>query len=285
VIFAPSGTKDNEISLTEVGKELYLNLLTYMTTPVGENQSLPATENLAVTVDLKDVTLSWDAVSGALAYNIYVNDVLHGDSITATNYTVTGLDDALYKFDVYAIDSNGVDSENRATVRATVYTFAPGPVVIFARVSKNNVTIQWPSMQNAIAYKVYKDDVEIADSVTTVSYVDEGLENGTYVYSVASVNKFSVVDLGPARKEVGVNFTPTSVQGLTLKEISVYPNPFETELFINKNIEITSLKVFDITGQQVSHEFNNNRLTMPDFGSGLYFILINNEFIVKVTKK
>ena len=290
VFFAPKGTTPGltpsfvtgKISFTDSGKVLYINLLKYLTTPPPA-KLVPAPENLTGLAVLKDVTIKWSPVIGALAYNIYKDDILIGDSIVDTTFVSRGLADKAYKFDVAAIDSLGVESDI-ATVRVEVYTSVSAPVTLTAIVTGNNVRLSWSSMPNAVAFNVYRDSVIIADSITLVTYTDQGVANGTYTYAVTAINVFDD-ESGKKEKQVTVNYIPSSILGFTKPTISVYPVPFENVLMIDENVKINSLKVVNITGQSINYKLENNQLSMPGAESGLYFILINNEFTVKVTKK
>jgi len=283
VFFAPKGANDDaEVTFTEAGKELYLNLLTYMITP-PVSDALPAPENLIATVDQKDVTLAWDPVSGALAYNVYRDDALVGDSISEVTFSDMGLEDALYTYGVKAVDSAGVESEEVAIVRAEVLTTPVTPVLLFINVSNNNVQLSWPPAIRAVAYNVYRGDDKIAEAITTVNFTDEGLENGTYTYSVTSLNVFDV-ESGAVTGEATVDYDTTNIDELAEIGISIYPNPFQSELFIDSKIEITSLRVLNINGQIVRHELNDNKLKIINAEKGIYFIEINNAIIKKVFK-
>jgi hypothetical protein len=283
VFFAPKGSNDNEeVTFTEAGKELYLNLLTYMITP-PEPEGLPAPENLIATVDLKDVTLVWDSVPAALAYNVYRDDVWVGDSISEVTFTDIGLEDAVYKYTVRAIDSKGVESPEEASVNVQVLTAPVAPALLFVNVTNNIVKLSWPPAIRAAAYNVYRGEEKIASAITSVSFTDEGLENGTYTYSVTSLNVFDV-ESAAVTKEATVEYDTTNVEELAETGISIYPNPFQSELFIDSKFEITSLRVLNINGQVVRHELNDNKLKIVDTEKGIYFIEINNAIIKKVFK-
>ncbi len=78
--------------------------------------------------DGASITLTWSAVDGAISYNVYKDSVkVNTEAITATTYTVTGLDsNTTYEFEVTAVNSIGEGEKSIILAQRTsahVHTF------------------------------------------------------------------------------------------------------------------------------------------------------------------
>ena len=78
------------------------------------------------------------------------------------------------------------------------YIFEPEAPTLSASTSDSQVTLNWDSVNYAASYKVYRSETsdgtytEIASGITSTSYTDTGLTNGTtYYYKVVAVDSFS----------------------------------------------------------------------------------------------
>ncbi|MEV7033047.1 PHB depolymerase family esterase [Streptomyces sp. NPDC093272] len=92
----------------------------------GGTGSLPAPSGLTVTGTTgTGASLSWNAVSGAVSYNVYRGGAKVG-SATGTAYTDTGLSaGTAYSYTVAAVDSSGAVGASSAAVTATTTGSAP----------------------------------------------------------------------------------------------------------------------------------------------------------------
>ncbi len=153
----------------------------------------PAT-NLTYSVDQDEVTLNWDAAvtfggltRDFLGYKVYRDDVEIAD-ITELTYTDMDLANGVYNYYVKAYYSSGL-SEASNTVTATIEVLYPATNLTYS-VDHDEVTLNWDAVATSggltrdfLGYKVYRDDVEIAD-VTELTYTDIDLANGVYNYNV-----------------------------------------------------------------------------------------------------
>ncbi len=153
----------------------------------------PAT-NLNYSVDQDEVTLTWDAavVTGGLdrsflGYKIYRNN-LEIAEVTELTYTDVDLANGIYNYYVRADYTSGL-AEASNTVSATVEVLYPATNLSYS-VNQDEVTLSWTAVvteggldRSFLGYKIYRDDVEIAETVMT-TYVDVDLANGTYDYYI-----------------------------------------------------------------------------------------------------
>jgi len=77
---------------------------------------------------------------------------------------------------------------------------------------------------------------------------------------------------------------PTNIETVEKNnQIKVYPNPVETELYINNKPNNATVALYDYTGKLL-YRTKNNRIDLTNFSGGLYIVNIENEKI-KIIKK
>ncbi|MGO8671501.1 MAG: fibronectin type III domain-containing protein [Capsulimonadaceae bacterium] len=163
-----------------------------------------APTGLTPTAGNTQVSLSWNASSTATSYNVYRGTAAGGESttavatgITVTTYIDTGLTNGTaYFYKVSAVNASGtsgLSTEVTSTPQASIPT---APTGLTPSAGNAQVSLTWTSSTGATAYNVYRGTATggesataVATGVTTTSYTDTGLTNGTtYFYKVAAVN-------------------------------------------------------------------------------------------------
>lgn len=166
-----------------------------------------AVTGVAATGGQNQVSLSWQAVSGANSYNVYWSTTPGVTAATGTKipgatspYTVTGLSaGTTYYFVVTA--QNGV-GEGAASAQASAATNAPPPAIptapggVTATSGANQVSVNWNAVTGATSYNIYWSTtsgvtVGTGTKITgaTRPFVQTGLSAGTsYYYVVTAVN-------------------------------------------------------------------------------------------------
>lgn len=100
--------------------------------------NLSAAEGLAAISGDGEVSLSWNAVVGAVSYNVYYKKTSEVDyagpvNVTSTSTKITGLENGLsYDFKVVAVNENGVGGESvvvTATPKSSAVVLASAPTV------------------------------------------------------------------------------------------------------------------------------------------------------------
>jgi formylglycine-generating enzyme required for sulfatase activity/fibronectin type 3 domain-containing protein len=170
----------------------------YISETYGPVVSKPATPALTVTADGMNVTLNWNAVSGADGY--YVSRSADGvqyprltlRAIVATAYTDTPSAAGTYRYRVNAYNSagQGGDAELEVTVPAVLAVPAPpAPDTPIVATGDGQLTIRWTPVAEATAYEVWvgtSPDSSVANmrgnDITGDSAVITDLTNGTTYY-------------------------------------------------------------------------------------------------------
>jgi hypothetical protein len=165
-----------------------------------------APTGLTATAGNSQVALSWNASSGATSYNVYRSTSSGGEGstpiasgVTSTSYTNTGLTNGTtYYYKVAAVNTagtSGQSTEASATPAGTV-SIPPTPSGLTATAGNGQVSLSWQGSSGATSYNVYRStssggegSTPVASGVTTTTYTNTGLTNGTtYYYKVAAVN-------------------------------------------------------------------------------------------------
>jgi len=173
------------------------------------------------------VTLTWSASSGATSYNVKRATVSGGPyttiktGLTSTSYTDTGLTNGTrYYYVVSAVNSAG-ESGNSYEVSAVPVAsmrVPSAPTNRTATAGNAQVTLTWSASSGANSYKVKRATVSggpyttIKAGLTSTSYTDTGLTNGTrYYYVVSAVNS-----AGESSNSSQVSAVPTGSTSSTI---------------------------------------------------------------------
>jgi fibronectin type 3 domain-containing protein len=174
------------------------------------------------------VTLSWNEVPGAIAYNVYGSTSpgvtkLSGSKIrnTPNPFTITQLQPGkTYYFIVTVVTDLGESEESKELS----YTAVADKIGLIhfkdlfdksiqdhksSTSKKGNVTLAWDNVPNAISYNIYWNDspgVTIRDgkkiSKVKNPHTIKGLKPGTYYFVVTAVN-----DFGESEESAEFSFT------------------------------------------------------------------------------
>ncbi|MCA1628230.1 MAG: fibronectin type III domain-containing protein, partial [Acidobacteria bacterium] len=158
-----------------------------------------APTGLTATPSNTQVTLAWTASANATSYNVKRATTAGGPyasiatGVTTTGYTNTGLaNGTTYYYVVSAVNANG-EGANSAEASAT--TAPAAPTGLTATAGNAQVSLAWSASAGATGYNVKRATTSggayttIVTGVTTTSYADTGVTNGTtYYYVVAAVN-------------------------------------------------------------------------------------------------
>ena len=164
---------------------------------------LPATAALTVApASSTSVTLTWAAVTGATAYDIYRSTTAGGEGSVpiatgaSTPYTDSNLaSGTTYYYQVAAVNTTGegtLSNEAAATPGNTV----PAAPVLKAVAGSAQVTLSWSAVSGAASYILYRSTASTPTSIYLMglssgsqTYTDGSLTNGTlYNYQIAAVN-------------------------------------------------------------------------------------------------
>lgn len=159
-----------------------------------EEQGPEATPLSAPVIELDGNVVSWEAVSGATSYTVYVND--DGTSVTGTSYTLTMTEAGSYTIYVIANSTNAAytDSVRSNTVTYTVEQTYPLPAPV---IELDGNVVSWDAVEHAVSYTVTVNGAA-QEPVTGTSYTITETTPGDYTVTVV------------ANAEAGTNYVNSS---------------------------------------------------------------------------
>ena len=171
--------------------------------------AFPAPTDLQATVtNGTTIGLTWDAVDGAVKYNIYIG----ANVVEATDPTYTFVANAntRYCFAVTAVDSEGTESAKTEDVCLATIPTAPGNLQ--ATAGGKSVSLSWYSVGVAESYNIYNGDDFVANVQGTTYTVKDLTVGVEYCYTVTAVNT-----AGESVHSNEVCATPTALSDVTVE--------------------------------------------------------------------
>jgi fibronectin type 3 domain-containing protein len=169
-------------------------------TPHASVSPPPAPTGLSASAGDGQVSLSWNASSGATSYEIFRGTSSGGETLVASNVTTTsfldtGLTDGVkYYYEVKAVNSAGTSGfSNEASATPQVPPPA-APTGLSATAGNGQVVLKWNASSGATSYEIFRGTASgtetlLVSGLTSISFTDTSVLNGTtYFYVVKAVN-------------------------------------------------------------------------------------------------
>nr|WP_052339928.1 glycoside hydrolase family 48 protein [Gorillibacterium massiliense] len=240
-------------------------------TPVSGVTVPAAPTGLTATAGNTQVALSWTASTGATSYNVKRATTSGGPyttvstGVTTTSYSDTGLTNGTtYYYVVSAVNSAG-ESANSTQVSATPVsgvTIPAAPTGLTATAGNAQVALSWTASTGATSYNVKRATTSggpyttVSTGVTTTSYTDTGLTNGTtYYYVVSAVNS-----AGESANSTQVSATPTagSTGNLVVQYKLSNSNATDNQIYATFNIKNTGTTAVNLSNLKLRYYFTKD---------------------------
>jgi cellulose 1,4-beta-cellobiosidase len=221
----------------------------------------------------KQVSLSWNAVSGATSYNVKRAATNGGPyttvaaNVMATSYTNTGLTNGTtYYYVVSAVNSAGesVNSTQVSAAPQATVTVPSAPSGLTAAAGDKQVALSWNAVSGATSYNVKRAATNggpyttVAANVTATSFANTGLANGTtYYYVVSAVNS-----AGESANSAQVSATPqgtsTPSGDLVVQYRAADTNATDNQIKPNFNIKNTGTSPVNLSELKLRYYFSQD---------------------------
>jgi cellulose 1,4-beta-cellobiosidase len=191
----------------------------FVVTSLSGGVTPAAPTSLAATPGNGQVSLSWNASSGATSYNIKRATVSGGPyttvgTATSTSFTNTGLTNGTtFFYVVTAVNSAGESpNSNQATATPTGGVIIPtAPTGLTATAGNGQVSLAWSASAGATSYNIKRATVSggpyaNVGTATSTSFTNTGLTNGTTFFFVVS----AVNSAGESANSNQATATPTA---------------------------------------------------------------------------
>ncbi len=136
-----------------------------------------------------------------------------------------------------------------------------------------SVELKWeaPATQDPLYYELYRDN-NLIEVTEELSFFDEELSSGTYIYNVRPVYEDCYGEL------VGdVVIFNVNTEEINAIKADVYPNP-SNDKFIVRCERMTNIVVFNILGEKVmERKLNGDSYEIDGLENGIYFVNIETE--------
>ncbi len=240
----------------------------------GTTQQPPAAPTgLTATAGNAQVTLSWNASSGATSYTVKRATTSGGSytnvatNVTGTSYTNTGLTNGTTYYYVVSASNGAGSSSNSAQASATPTggTQQPpaAPTGLTATAGNAQVSLSWNASSGATSYTVKRATTSggpytsVATNVTGASYTNTGLTNGTTYYYVVSASNGA----GESSNSAQVGATPTGSTG-TGSLVAQYKtnngNATDNQIYATFNIKNTGTSAVSLSNVKLRYYFTKD---------------------------
>ena len=233
----------------------------------------------AEAISSSEIALSWNAVEGAINYNVYYERELLGTvEGNNTDIMVTGLSPEYeYCFTLTVSVENG-ESDHSNEACATTLAEEPMPTipeapVVTATASNDTIYLIWEAVENALYYTLYYADeqlITLEDTIVAVKII----EPGTYCMTVTASN-----DFGESEHSNEACATIEANQEMEIPEAPVLTATIENDSAVLKweAVELATYYNVYFEGQLLGATVNTEvRLALETFGKYCFTVTSAN---------
>ena len=263
--------------------------------------SIPVPKNVMAVASGTTIKLSWDLVPVALAYGIMYEGEFVGYTENELVYYFEGLAPATtYCFTVVTIVEEGYSDPSEEVCATTAgdgggddTEVLPPSNVKAVATSSTTIRLSWDPVPGALAYGIMYEDDFLGATDETVAEFEELLPNTTYCFKVFTITDVDaegyIIGYSEDSEEACATTTvPDAVDEVTAT-FYMYPNPVEDKLYIETDVEIEDIVVYDVYGRQQDNvAIRQHFVDVSDLTSGIYLIKIvtnGSGFIRRFVKK
>ncbi len=232
-------------------------------------------------IDLRD----YEAQLGSLEGDVFVGFTVPS-GVVRTTISQPGIANRSFQSaDGSAWTALTDDYHYRIVLGPEVENLTPAPTDLTAMEDGEDIVLNWVAPNTSsddakdfLGYNVYYsfegssfDMIAEEITETTFTHVDAAI-GGLHTYYVTAF-----YDEGESLPSNEVDLLITSIEDQIVGSTMLYPNPASEVVNIKSNFDITSIKVFNHSGQVVSEEMVHNKIyqiNTSQYNAGLYFFQI-----------
>ena len=160
--------------------------------------------------------------------------------------------------------------------------------------SDSTVRLTWDPVEGALGYGILVYGEPLGVTLETTAIISELTPYTDYCFTVVSIIK---VDENNFPEEISEQSNEACVMTMGVEELAssfnIYPNPVENELFIETEMNVEEIAIYDVYGrqtmcQQVNATTSQQVVDVADLKAGVYFVKIvadNGEVVKRFVKK
>lgn len=144
-------------------------------------------------------------------------------------------------------------------------------------VVNNTVELSWqtPSTEGVTHYEIYRD-TELISTTEELSFIENGLETGTYYYNVRPVYE----DCYGALSGKEITYT-VNVDEINTIDVIIYPNPAKDFIKLSAvSCQHSVIKIYNCLGMlmdEIEIDSEELEINLSDYNPGVYFVNIKSE--------
>ena len=258
----------------------------------------PTVQNVEAEVNGSDIAIAWyePAEKVPVGYNIYRDGtLLNSDLLTDTGFAEENIENGIYVYHVTAVyegDKESLPQMSNIICHFILPQLCEVPIDILGVPDNEGcgAVITWGEPEKdgiLLHYNIYRDGEKIAELLSDVQeYLDEDLEDGTYIYQVAAF--YEHCEESELSEGVSVTIECLGVNETTTSSFDIFPNPTTGEVTIQGE-GLNRVEIYDLQGRKLV-EYNNvkDHLKINDlskYESGIYFVKMYSKAGGSVVKK
>ena len=280
-------TPEEELTLVYSGTNVQIGGDEWETFELDTPFEYSGEKNLAVvvakTAEYFELTLTWACYS--YAGGVMFTGNVNGDHDTSFAQYPTGEGLAIYNYKpVMKLVEREPVAELAAPTNLRAYIRQDIPDFNY----KYEITMAWDAVEGATGYDVFVNTATAQD-------FHMGYTNGTAY--VAGTDKEATLEFYVVAFNDDTESAPSEVYTIVIKDdaveelsssLNIYPNPAKDNLFIETEMNVEEVVVFDVDGRQQSTVNGQQSVDVSNLSNGVYFVKVkteNGEVVKRFVKK
>lgn len=159
-----------------------------------------------------------------------------------------------------------------------------------ASLQGSNLELTWNASaeNNIIGYHVYKSTSEFgtytrltSTPISALNYTDVAFSNTNHWYMIRAIKSQITGSGSYLNPSIGISKSATemlSIENFKKNSFSLYPNPANSIVTLESNLEIKSISIYDLQGKLIFQKNNSiSHFNISNFENGIYLVKITSQ--------